>query len=366
MGAAIAGVIALFAMGLGYLSFTTWRITPVIMVVLITCAAGVFFYLAARTLKTHEAWRKVAIEQQLEIERLEAEVRKIKEGDEAQGKVLSQGIRQAQQEFYRLAVDRGGVYRQVQLEKIDAQTGAVTVGVDRENHGISAKEVLFAFDEDSITQGGRFVGEFQVAAAPGMSKSIDLKPNMPMSAEELRLLAQNKGPWSLYMMMPIDDPNVLGKMDDNERRALLAKLPKPAQDAYLDPNRQLIDYEVELHEFKLKVPLLTESIRRAKEDIDRIVKEQGQAATQIKYRETEKANLQADLVNFQSERDAVAKYGQALVAQLQEVKNQVRGLFFANKNLAEELTQLQLKAAEYVNRRAGVAQASAPGNAAAR
>ncbi len=91
-----------------------------------------------------------------------------------------------------------------------------------------------------------------------------------------------------------------------------------------------------------------------------------QAATQIKYRETEKANLQADLVNFQSERDAVAKYGQALVAQLQEVKNQVRGLFFANKNLAEELTQLQLKAAEYVNRRAGVAQASAPGNAAAR
>src|SRR4030095_14629998 len=98
MGIAVAGVIVIFALGLAYLSFKTWRIAQVLTVVFICFGAAVNFYLATMTLKVHDAWRRRYLADVDEIQKLQKEHAALLDGEEEKGQQLTQGINQVHDE----------------------------------------------------------------------------------------------------------------------------------------------------------------------------------------------------------------------------------------------------------------------------
>lgn len=357
MGPVVAGVIAIVALILGYLSFKTWRIAQVIFAVFIVFGAATNFYLAAYTLKVHDVWRKLAAEREAELKKLLKENTELVSGVKAEGTELKKGITEIKREIYKARRHRGGLYDNVNVAKTaDPMTGAVTVETEAEGHGLAPKEVVFIFDKSAIGDGGKYVGEFKVTAVAEMSKTVELAPNLPLGQQELAALANNRGPWMIYLRMPIDDPEFIATTPDASKQALAAQV----SEGFYDPKRtDLYDYEYLFHQFQLQRPLLEEKIARLKADIARTDKAQMQAEGERTYRDQEKANLQADLTTYKNEVKVVADYETQLTQKLAAVRAEASKAFVAIHTLAAELTELQLRAADTINGRTPVAQAAA-------
>jgi len=354
MGFAVAGIVVLISLGLAWLSFKTWRIAQVLAMFFIIVASGFYVYLAAMTLKTHKSWKELtaAREQELKAE-LDKQI-KLNEGAQAEGAALEKGIRQVRQELYKAQVERGGVYYGVQLKSApDPTTGVTNVTIDKpEPHGLIEKTVLFVFDETGFDAGGKYLGEFKVTKKDDMSKDVELTPNMPPSPTMLQVLAANRGPWTMYLTMPIDHPTAYAHLTDAAKRTLLSRLPNV--DDYLKADRPLHDYEFAYHEYQLKLPQLQEQERRLTADTAKTLKATERVTKELEYRTAEKAKLANDLAEFKKEKDLVIKYRQRLEQQYTDVRTKIRAVYFENKRLAEELVAIQLKAAEEANRRTGV------------
>lgn len=359
MGFAVAGIVVIISLGLAWLSFKTWRIAMVLAMFCIIVASGFFLYLTAMTLKTHQSWKTIAATRQKELDAEEAIQLKLKEGALAEGAALEKGIRQLKQELYEAQVKRGGVYYNVNLKSTpDPANGNVTVIIDKpEPHGLLDRVVLFVFDEAPFDAPagqphGQYLGEFKVTKVTDMSKEVELTPNMPPTPAKLAELAANRGPWTMYLTMPIDHPTAFAHMDDATKRRFLANLSNV--DEYLKSDRVLRDYEFAYHEYQLKYPQLQEQQRRLTADAAKTVKANERVTKELEYRTAEKAKLANDLAEFKKERDLVVKYRQKLELQYTDVRNKIRAVYFENKRLAEELMAIQLKTAEEANRRAGV------------
>ena len=352
--AVLLAVLAAFV--LAFLSFKTMRIYNIILMVLVFFATLCFTYMAARTLKTHESWMSIAKAKEVELATLEKKSEELAKGivDKTQP---AQGVRQLKLELHRIAIDRGGVWYDVSTEKIKADTGAVTVSIDSPDpHGLVEKMVVFVFDAN------QYLGEFQVAKAAAKSKSVELAPNLPLNADDLKRLSTSRPPWTLYQMMPSDDAKLMAKLDPNELQALFQNVAKERLPDILkqfsDPDRPLRNYQVLFHHNNQQLSLLNDDIGQINENIARTKAATVKVESEIAYLDGEKTSLQSDLKNFQREQAVIADYATKLQTQLDAAKTQLRTVYFAAKKSAEELTALQLDAAEAINRRTD-AQASA-------
>jgi hypothetical protein len=112
---------------------------------LIAVAGLVFFYLGARTLKTHQHWREKAIRFQ----------QRIAESDQRLNELIAAN-RATYNEILKLVNDRGRVWYDCKPERADQQNREIAVTVDvPDPHGISNTLVLHVFDASPVVEWSR-------------------------------------------------------------------------------------------------------------------------------------------------------------------------------------------------------------------
>ncbi len=277
---------------LAYMASKTWRIYQVILVWFVFAAAMAMVYLSARTLKTHQSWRSTAQAWQKAVDEVERENARIQGGVEDGAEIVEPGIDQLKEELHRAVVGRGTTWFNAKVEKIDPQTGVGTLTIENPApHDIVKNMILFVFEQQGVTQGGKYLGEFKVTSGDGIAKTIEIAPNLPLTQEDRQRLAQAKDLWALYAVMPVDDAKLFAAMTPEERRALLPGKTPEGLAEYADGKRQLRDYEYFFHQNSVERDLLAASIATRQDNLRRIESAQKKAEEEVQFRQGERRAL---------------------------------------------------------------------------
>lgn len=284
-----------------------------ILVGLIGVASLAIFYMAARTLKTHQHWQELALKHERKIEQVQ------KENEQTQA-----GVRQLRLELNKLLLDRRRAWfkcdPKIQVNRAD-RTAVATVIIDQPDpSGIAANTILYAFEEADVQKQGRYLGEFKVTKTDEKQKQVVLAPTSLLTARELDRLETAKRPWALYEVMPRD-------------------------------NRQLRDYQVLLGSNRVRSTLLADQIAAATGDQKLVVDALTQAKQQEVAVKQELAAAKKDVNKFTRERDVVDTYRKMLEQALGAVKATADRLIETNKAMAGQIAKLQLEAARRIDER---------------
>lgn len=349
----ILGVMILASFVVAFMSAKHWPVYQVVLVVFVFLGTVGFFYLSARTLKTHQAWQSAVKRLETEIASTQAEIGLLRNGGpvDDKGQPNPQGIRQLLPELHALAGDRGGILTEVEL--VGVKDGVVQLKLKSAGHGLAPKMVLFAFDQAALADGGRYRGEFKVVSVAESGVNVEVAPNLPLSPAQMQALSGAKGPWVMYTMMPIDDADLFAAMDEPTRAALL---PAEKQAEFAKADRKLRDYEFFFHENFVQRSLLSDSISELNSNIARMTAATTEVGNEAGYRESEKKNLQSDLENMVREREAIVAYETTLRQMFDKVRDDLKQTYVTARKLAADLTTRQLKAAEEINQRTAAAQ----------
>ncbi len=353
----LLGVAILASFVVAYMSARTWQIYQVVLVELLFLSAVGFFYLSARTLATHNAWRSVVNREKANLEQLQTDTKIIQEGGppNADGVADPPGIRQLRQELKKVAVERGGVIYEVAAAPGDA--GALNLTLKSAGHGLLPGSIVFAFSETPYQEGGRYLGEFKVTAVDEDATKVQVVSNLPLTESQAARLAAVAGNVTLYMRMPIDDPEFFAALDDATRQGLL---PTGSVQEFAQADRTLRDYELYFRQHYVQRTLLNDAIRKLTSNIERIEAATAEAEKEAQYRQEEKTGLASDLQQFEGERDAIAAYQTSLEAAYKQVLDSLKNTYLANRNMAAQLTESQFQAVEAIDRRTDAAASTQP------
>jgi uncharacterized protein YoxC len=336
---AVIGVAVVGSFVLAYMSHKTTRVYNIVIVNLVFIMAIPFAYLSARTLKTIGSWRVAANQMEKEVEDLDSKIQQVAEGKETSDSA-AMSVRQLTHELSRFTIERGGVWRDVTPKNIKSDTGAVTITVNSpEPHGLLDKMVVFVFDSVE------YQGEFVVTKG-GKTKDVELAPNLPLDAIELRHLAGSRGNWTLYQVMPLDDAKLFADMTDEERGKLL---PKEVAQAFTDEKRDLRNYQYIFHFNAHQRSLLSADITKVNDNLPRLATAVAKAQSEIKYRQAEKADFEADLKGFKHETQAITAYAKQLAEQVATTRAALTAVYLRVKQQAIAYVDAELKAAEKIN-----------------
>jgi hypothetical protein len=333
-----------------YMGSKTWRIYQVILVWFVFAAAVSFSYLAARALKTHQSWQTAEQAWRKAVNEVETENARIRDGVEDGAEIVEPGIMQLEAALHRAVAGRGSVWFRARVDKIDPQA-AVTLTIENPvPHDIVKNMMLFVFEQRGVSEGGKYLGEFKVTSGDGIAKTIEIAPNLPLTEEDRQRLAQAKDLWALYAVMPVDDAKLFAAMTPEERRSLLPGKTPEGLAEYADGKRQLRDYEYLFHENSKSRALLATAIATTQENLRRIDAARAKAEEEIQFRQGEQTALSADLEKFQFEQKTIHSYLESLQKKLTDVRAQWQASFTATVQAARKVEQIQLKAAQEIDR----------------
>lgn len=362
MGIAAVVVLVSLSLVLAYMSWRTWPPTQVVLMVLIFWTSIGFFYLAARTLKTHNAWRTAYHQREAELARVVAQNQELLKGSK-EGNQPTPGIEQLHGDLGRLIVERGGAWFGAQAKNVDQATGAVELAFEGQTpHNIVAKMIVVAFDAKDVKDGGKYLGRFVVnQVAPKSIQASPVPPLGPDDKDELAKLGGTSGTWNLYASMPVDNPQVFARLDQAQRTAMLPdapgmpraedQKPQPVPEEYASAERALRDYAKYFEDFHLKRTVLRDAMVEAQSKIARTIAATEKIKRDIAAREQEKAALSFDLDHFKLELSTITRYEQELRSQLATFAGRVGATLKTNLELVAQLSAAQLKAAEEIDRR---------------
>ncbi len=285
-----------------------------VLIGFIFIAATAFAYMAARTLKTHQYWRELAQEHQDKIDALEMENFLLVSDDAKDSKA---GIERLRLDLHKLLIDRGRVWYNCSPEDVEPQTGKVAVKTDQPaQHKIADNTILYVFDETDLQDGGQYLGEFKVTAVA--ERQVAIEPAMKLTDDELKRLADSRGPWTLYEIMPIDAPR---------------------------------DYEVLFKEHHLQHSIMVDLIEAATRDKQYIESACADAQKQQQFRRAEIQQLKADVAKYCRQRDAVAELHAVLKPRVSGMNAAVDRLIAANMATAGRIAKAQLEATRCIDAR---------------
>jgi hypothetical protein len=245
------GICALFViLGLvaTVMSRRNWRIGQMVLFGFILVFSLVFFYLSARTLKTHENWETELLNFQASTSALE---RKISgDGKQPPGpadtEAPSNGGLKHDRDSNKLAVaeamaERGRVWFGAIYERVNAATGELSAAFDQvPPAGLDPKSVVFVFEDKDK---GKYLGEFTVTSVN--QTKVKLVPTSTLTQEEYDVISKSRGPWVFYEVMPIDihtlfaeqEPSVLKAIMPGASEATLAEFARDGKPAKYDPSK---------------------------------------------------------------------------------------------------------------------------------
>ncbi len=121
--------------------------------------------------------------------------------------------------------------------------------------------------------------------------------------------------------------------------------------------RNLRDYEEAFHDIQDQFVKRNEDIRRAQRDIAALQQSMKLVATQSTYRQGEKAKLQADRDKILIDKDMITQLAASLDAQKASLQDELSRLYQTNLVLNQELTQINDRLTDEINRRTAEATA---------
>ncbi len=371
---------------------TAMSIWNKILLGLIFVSALGLFVTAALTLHTHQSWREEAQGLEQRMEELDEEIVETIEAVSEDNVIRAMGIEQLRQRLFAILIDRGRVWTNCEPEQINAETGAVRVRTDfpdEDNlpgrHGIHEGTILYVFEEDDVEAplneaGGRYLGEFKVTEVA--DRLAGMEPAMRMDARELERLAESRGPWSLYEVLPHDSHKIVRDMDKDYLRQVL---PENVANEYLFDGermtrakadelglegrivdeegedvadgeegayvRDLRDYGTLFAAYHRERTLWYDRQAAAESDKEFAEVSAAQAARQVEFRQAEGAKLQGDLEQLRREVGAVVGHEKALDKKLAELGQSIAELAANNRKLASEIVQVQLEAQQRIDER---------------
>ena len=216
-----------------------------VLVGLIGVASLALFYVAARTMKTHQYWRELAIKREQQIEQLDRANQALADGAAGQP-----GIRQLRLDLSKLVIDRGRQWvhcePKVAVNPNDG-TAVITVTIsDPDPHGIAPGAVLYGFEEADVSKGGHYLGEFRVAKADEKQKQAVMAPTARLSLREISAWRPPRGPGCFTRPCPATITNLCLAHRWRERALLpAASLPEYVKDGKAavgdEPPAQVVD-----------------------------------------------------------------------------------------------------------------------------
>jgi hypothetical protein len=222
----IAGIVAVV------LSRFSWRWHNITLVTFIILLTPVWFYLAARTLKLQDNWRKEIAQYEKEITPLVKENEKLRNGERGEdGGTPSLIARKV--ELEKMLAGRGRMWVQV-VKKSVAPTGVITAVVEKPDpHGIAPNTIVWVFDDVDAQQGGQFLGQFEASAVNGTQ--VTLTPVLPVMPADIQRFNQKRGaPLVMYEIMPADSHEAFADLEEAARAAMLpAGVPADVKQEYL-------------------------------------------------------------------------------------------------------------------------------------
>ena len=317
-----------------------------ILVGLIAVAALVFFYMAARTLKTHQHWHESALKHKDRIDELQKEY-----------ETTQVGIRQRRIELNKLLLDRGRVWSNCDPNvRMNEDDGSPTVSVVIDGlgpNGIAKNTILYGFEKADVQDKGRYLGEFKVTGSDPAQKTVVLMPTLPLSPRQLDRLATAQKPWSFYEILPRDSHDIFASLTDAEKEKLL---PAATRQEYLDDGkngyvRPLRDYQVLFSIQNLRRTLLADKVDFTTRDLKLVQDALNQALQQEKAVERDVADAKEEVQTLSRQRDVVAGYLKTLEQEYESVKAAVTRLIEENRAMAGQIAQQQLEAARRIDER---------------
>ncbi len=359
-----------------------------VLIGLICVAAIGFWYLAMRTLKTHQYWRELAQKHERRIEEVKAENQTLAHGG-GQGADAKLGIRQYRQLIHQLVVDRGRVWTNCEPRGFNAQTGQGTIVTDQPiPNGLAPKAIIHVFEEKEAAaagNGGRYLGEFEIEAVA--DNQLQVRPTLKLDPARLQRIAQASKPWILYEKMPADSHTLLAGLSEEELKQMMpaASVPayihdgqeatwdqiaqwnaegvlvgkdgKPLVDAEGKPLpgaqgtfvRQLHDYGAIFRRRFAEKSLLADRFEWYQRDIAYLRQSVAEAKEQVAMREREVQSAKAELQAMTRERDAAQAQVVALQKRVDAVQGLLKQLLAANKQIVDQIAQVQFDAARRID-----------------
>ncbi len=365
-----------------------------------------FFYMAARTLKTHQVWRESAQKHEQairdtllktkirpeeiysEMVRMVAEksispnaetIQRILKEAEATRADQQNSLRllkaQLDQEIFR----RGRVWRGVQPVKPPTVPDAegnfelmvelseelpIISEQDKKIPLISEKMILYVFEEKPAQEKGRYLGEFSVSGVGG--KQLTLKPAKKLSEGQYRRLAQSRGPWVLYERLPMDGYDLFEGLTEEQLRAMMpeaeyreiVKHGKPAEPE--DPpeyvhdgkyQRPLVDFAVALgyaHRRRSELIDLKKAADRDKATVDQAV---ANAQQEQKALEQQKAEAEKALAQMEAQRDAAADHLKEVENSLAAKQLEIQKTIAQIQDYTRQIARIQLEVSRKIEQR---------------
>ncbi len=195
------------------------------------------YFLAARTMRTHESWGTQAQQAATEFERLERDNADLRSSAADSQAVADLGIRQLRTRLDAGLVDRGRVWFPVAHPNPPDANGTVRavalpnppppeqslLPVVRFPQGVTPGLVLYAFEagpgpDNRFGAAKDYLAEFKVLEAN--ENEATLTPTKQLLPEEIARLAQS-GPWILYERMPQDSREIMSGLAPENLAGLL-------------------------------------------------------------------------------------------------------------------------------------------------
>ena len=341
-----------------------------VLIGLIIIASLAFYYLAARTLKTHAAYRE-------KVNGYERNLVQAVDGPNPPDTSLTSLERQVGELSVLLhdaIVDRGRVWRNARRDQFSAATGDMSVTVDvPDPHRIGEKMVLYVFEERPIAEGGGFLGDFKVTGIN--AKQVALAPVHKFTKRELDRLSATPGPLALYERMPADRHGIL------EQAALVESLPEAIRSDYLkdgqeaaptDPLDRVVEidgqkrYERALRDYSLLfdseyawISRIRDLINSAKTDLAKAQSSLEKVNLDVTASDQTIAALKVELDRGTQELATVTAHREALETRLAAVEAERQRIFDENKRLAAAWSRAQFHAVEQIDAWVNGSQANA-------
>ncbi len=352
-----------------------------ILLGLITLVSLAFFYMAARTLKTHQAWRSTANAYEKALQQARQEQERLAEGGEVDGQ-FRRGLRQVRLALDMAMRERGRVWKALPSGRPTPQgpdgSFEVLVKVDAPERQITVKMILYVFEEELAIRGGKYLGEFKVEGVDEAQKQITLKPTRRMEkAEYDRVVASNTG-WFLYERLPLDSRDLFAGMTETELREVLPEsvLPEFLKDGKpweqgdpedcLDPKtklyvRQPVDFERALAFEYIRHSKLVDQNRCATTNLQTVTNALTTAEADQKRHEKEVADTKAELAKLESERKALETHLGEVVQRLAETEKKIAASIAQIQSMVGEIARIQLEATRKINERTQAAMQAGAG-----
>ncbi len=322
-----------------------------VLIGFILVATLAFFLFAARTLKTHAVWRKSVADHEAAIAALEETNRKLQDGEPGKP-----GIRQIKLELAELSANRPRIWSGCTPRNVNAQTGAVAVAVESPTpHQIAKNVVLYVFDDNDVSQGGRYLGKFTVAQVA--DREVVLQPAYSVTPAEVTRLQQSRGPWSLHENLPVDDHQLFAELDEATKKGMLPpstaeEYLQDAKDAQGEWKRKLRDYRLLFDLYYRQRADMIKQLQAATRDLQYTTTAVAGQEEQKKFFEGLLATLQSELKTAEAELKAVTSHEKAIEERLAAMKAAVEQFAQQNRAAVAQLARAQWDATQRIEERA--------------